>query len=517
MRSSADSVTARSEALVRSFGLGMVRTGHGPPGRTRPSSTPTDRGVRSTLHVTPSTASLRDRSRRQSPLRAGLTLATAAALLAASLLGAMAASVVQASAALAPATAPILVDASTSLTPLSGSITFYGRGYGHGVGMSQYGAKGRALAGEDVATILAHYYQGTSLSTIDPSVPIRVRVLSRWKAAPDRPLVIYGRRAAWTIDGIDATYPADARLTLRPTTTIDGTTTVSWRLQIDAGGTLLLDRAMNHSFRIRPSTIGGRLELASKPSSFDTYRRVLRVFPKSTAPTVTVVNELKLETYLRGVVPAEMPSTWPATALEAQAVVARSYAAARLRSGVGKFDVGDDTSWQVYHGSLAERSATTNAIIGTAGRVVMSGGSIANTLYHSTGGAATEDNENVFVTATGDPAASPVSYLRGSSDRDADGKSYDAASPYATWRTASYSLSQLSSWLATDSRTSVGTLSAIDLSDRGVSGRLIAIKLVGTKATKTVSANLFRSVFNANRPSADPSMRSTLFYLTPLS
>jgi SpoIID/LytB domain protein len=411
-----------------------------------------------------------------------------------------------------------VADASTSLTPVSGSITFYGRGYGHGVGMSQYGARGRALAGQDVATILAHYYQGTSLSTIDPETPIRVRVLSGWKAASDRPLVIYGRKAPWTIDGIDATFPADARLTLRPTiATIDGATSVSWRLQVEDSGSIVLERPMNHSFRVRPTMVGGRVELSSKPSSFDTYRRVLRVFPKSTAPTVTVVNELKLETYLRGVVPAEMPSTWPATALEAQAVVARSFAAVRLRPGVGKYDVGDDTSWQVYHGSLAERSSATDAIATTAGQVVMSGSSIANTLYHSTGGAATENNEDVFVSASGDPAASPVSYLRGSSDRDPEGTSYDAGSPYATWQTATYTITQLSSWLATDSRTSVGTLTGIDLSDRGVSGRLISIKLVGTKATRTVSANLLRSVFNANRPTGDPSLRSTLFYLTPLS
>jgi hypothetical protein len=49
------------------------------------------------------------------------------------------------------------------------TITFYGRGYGHGVGLSQYGARGRALAGQTAATILAHYYQGTTLATISAS------------------------------------------------------------------------------------------------------------------------------------------------------------------------------------------------------------------------------------------------------------------------------------------------------------------------------------------------------------
>jgi hypothetical protein len=181
--------------------------------------------------------------------------------------------------------------------------------------MSQYGARGRALAGQNVSTILGHYYQGTSLSTIDSNTPIRVRILSAWASAPDKPLVICGRKEAWTIDGIDASFPADARLRLRPSiTAVDGVTSVAWRLTVTADGVLLLDRPIDHSFRIRPASGRGRLELVSKPSSFDTYRGVIRVFPKFSAPTITAVNELKLETYLRGVVPAEMPSSWPTPA-----------------------------------------------------------------------------------------------------------------------------------------------------------------------------------------------------------
>jgi peptidoglycan hydrolase-like amidase len=120
------------------------------------------------------------------------------------------------------------------------------------------------------------------------------------------------------------------------------------------------------------------------------------------------------------------------------------------------------------------------------------------------------------VSSSGEVVASPVSYLRGSSDCAADGTSYDASSPYATWHTTSYTIAQLSSWLTTDSRTKVGTLTGLDLSDRGVSGRLISVTLVGTTATKKVSADVFRSVFNANRPATDPSLRSTLFALKPL-
>lgn len=416
---------------------------------------------------------------------------------------------------------PASVTASTSTaaatTPVSGSLTFYGRGYGHGVGLSQYGARGRALAGQSAATILAHYYAGTTTGTIDTTANIRVLVLSKWEAAPTSPFVAYGRSKPWTIDGIDQAFPPDAKLTLRPTiTTTDTGTSVSWRLRIVLDGTALLDRTMNHSFRLRAPTSGGRLQLASKPSSFDTYRAVLKVFPSVTAPTVSVVNELRLESYLRGVVSAEMPSSWPGAALQAQAIIARSYAARRLHPASGSYDIGDDWRTQVYRGVLAERSTTDAAIASTAGKVLKSGSSIANTLYHSTGGAATENNENVFVSSSGEVVASPVSYLRGSSDRAADGTSYDASSPYATWHTTSYTIAQLSSWFATDSRTKIGTLTGLDLSDRGVSGRLISVTLVGTTATKKVSADVFRSVFNANRPATDPPLRSTLFALKPL-
>ena len=62
----------------------------------------------------------------------------------------------------------------TGPTVLGDTVTFHGRGYGHGVGMSQYGARGRALDGEDAATILAHYYQGTTPGSLTADPDIRV-------------------------------------------------------------------------------------------------------------------------------------------------------------------------------------------------------------------------------------------------------------------------------------------------------------------------------------------------------
>jgi stage II sporulation protein D len=230
-----------------------------------------------------------------------------------------------------------------------------------------------------------------------------------------------------------------------------------------------------------------------------------------------VINELPIESYLRGVVPAEMPSTWPAAAIQAQSVAARTYAARRLRPGVSTWDVYDDTRSQVYHGSRREVSTTTNAIIATAGKVVKSGTTLANTMFHSTGGGATEHNENVFVSSTGAKVAGAVSYLRGSLDRDAAGRKYDAASPWIKWQTATYTRSQLSTWFASDSRTNVGTLVKLDLRNRGVSGRLISVTLIGsTGISRTVSGDIFRSIINKKSPVSDPLFRSNLFSLAPI-
>jgi stage II sporulation protein D len=240
---------------------------------------------------------------------------------------------------------------------------------------------------------------------------------------------------------------------------------------------------------------------------------VLRIYLST---TVKVVNELGLDAYLLGVVPVEMPSSWPVEALKAQAIAARSYAARRLRPGESTYDVFDDTRSQVYRGSEAERAATNAVVAATSGRILKSGSAIANALFHSTGGGATEHNENVFVSPTGAIVSAPVSYLRGSPDRASDGTAYDAGAPLATWKTAAYNRDALTTIFAADARTNVGSLGRLDLSRRGVSGRLISVTLVGAGGTRTVSGDVFRAVFNANKPASDPELRSTLFATAPI-
>jgi SpoIID/LytB domain protein len=413
-------------------------------------------------------------------------------------------------AASAIGSAPIGAAAKERPYPPPRDVTFYGRGWGHGVGMSQYGARGRALAGQTAAQILAHYYAGTTLGQRSPTTVVRVLVMTGFLATPAKPATVTGRSGTWTIDGQSGTFPADARLTLAPTAA--GAST--WTLKVVASaGAVLKTATVSTAVIVRPASSASYLELTSKASPANLYRGYLRI---RLTTTVMVINHVGLDLYLRGVVPAEMPSSWPAEALKAQSIAARSYAVNHLHPSTGTYDVYDDTRSQVYRGRRSEAAATNAAIAATAGTVLLRGTTVANALFHSADGGWTENNENVFVSSTGAIVAGPVPYLRGSSDRAPNGTSYDAASPYATWHTATYTWSVLSAIFGKDARTNTGTLSAIDLSRRGVSGRLISVTLTGSLGTKVVSGGVFVSAFNAGRPAADPPLRGTLFATAPI-
>lgn len=405
------------------------------------------------------------------------------------------------------------VGTRTPATPASlPAVTFYGRGYGHGLGLSQYGARGRALAGQSAAAILAHYYASTTLGTQSTTTPIRVLLVDGYTPTTAMPARVVGRGGTWSVDGVSGTWPADASATLIRVTS----PTVGWRLRIvGPTGTLLRIATVASSVRIRPVASTTRLQVSFKAGSYDRYRGTIRLIG-STGGRVTAINETTVELYLRGVVPAEMPASWPVEALRAQTIAARSYATAHLHPTTGSWDVYDDTRSQVYRGALGETGATTAAVTATAGVVLRSGSNVITALYHSSDGGATEDNENVYVSATGEQIVAPVPYLRGSSDRAPNGVAYDAASPHATWTTATYTYAQLSAVFAADPRTAVGDLRSMDLSDRGVSGRLTSVTLVGSAGTKTVSGEVFRAVFNTYTPGADPYMWSTLVDVAPI-
>jgi hypothetical protein len=201
--------------------------------------------------------------------------------------------------AAAPTAAPTAAPAAAppGLITLPASITVHGRGYGHGVGLSQYGAKGRAVDGQTAAQILAHYFKGTSLGTMT-NQQVRVMVLQSFAATATNPAQVYGRGATWTIDGIDATFPVDSRLSFTPT--VSGSTT-TWKVLVTAAdGSSLYDAASPSSIRVRSGT-GSTLQLWSTPSAYDRFRGVLRLIGTTDGTSkVNVVNELPMESYLLG-------------------------------------------------------------------------------------------------------------------------------------------------------------------------------------------------------------------------
>src|SRR5687768_5513199 len=110
---------------------------------------------------------------------------------------------------------------------------------------------------------------------------------------------------------------------------------------------------------------------------------------------LNAINAIAMEDYLLGVVPSESPSSWPAAALEAQAVVARSYALASNVNGKG-FNQYADTRSQVYRGYLGEAPSTSAAVGATRGQIVTHAGEVATTFFFSISGVYTENIENAF-------------------------------------------------------------------------------------------------------------------------
>jgi stage II sporulation protein D len=208
-----------------------------------------------------------------------------------------------------------------------------------------------------------------------------------------------------------------------------------------------------------------------------------------------------------------MIPSWPLEALKAQAVAARAYGAARVKT-TGFYDVVPTSANQVYGGVSGEYAKTNTATQGTAGVVLWYGGKIANAYFFDTGGGATENSEYAWPTTGGNPGT-VVAYLRGIQDKDANGVPYDMSSASYSWSSAQFSMAQLSNIYKKDSRTNVGTITDLAFS-RGVSGRLYKVVLTGSSGTKTVNGAVFKNVYN-NYKLAGASLKSTLIYLTPVA
>lgn len=230
---------------------------------------------------------------------------------------------------------------------------------------------------------------------------------------------------------------------------------------------------------IRPSdTSDGGLALDGRR-----YRGVLELRHRGAG--LIAVNIVPVDDYLLSVVPEEMPTDWPAEALKAQSVAARSFALkSRGRHAAEGYDLCTTTHCQLYKGIASEKTASTAAVRATRGEVLTYGGQPIEALFHTDSGGMTESSEDVW--------GNPIPYLRAVRD-----------TPLGTmpW-TKTISKADLEKKLAAKGH-AIGRLRAIELSpltvgraakDRAASGRVKAMTVTGTKGSVTLSGTAWRSL-----------------------
>ena len=327
-----------------------------------------------------------------------------------------------------------------------------GAGFGHGIGMSQYGAYGYALEGAEYPGILAHYYKGTRLSTA-PSRPVRVLL-----------------------------QPVDPYIRVRGATSVGGRSANPARMYIvkrGGPGIVVTDSRGRRVARFAASSIKFRsadpmrlMGPALNGVTSGLYRGSIEVMLDGGG--VTSINQLDMDSYIRGVVAGEMPSSWPLEALKVQVIAARTYALA-TRKMRGAFDQYPDTRSQVYRGVTGESVRSDAAVKDTAGRIVTYAGTPAVTYYFSTSGGHTENIEFSFVGALSKP------WLVGVTDP------YDTQSPYHRW-TVRMSEATLDRALHAP-----GRFKRIKVLERGVSPRVVRAQVVGTRGTRSVTGPQIRS------------------------
>jgi len=273
-------------------------------------------------------------------------------------------------------------------------VTLYGRGWGHGVGLSQWGAQGWAegavgprLSGEE---ILAKYFPGADLVSL-PSAP-SFRVLL---SAPSNGCVgsTIGDTASLSSEGgmrlVNDADPTVVYAQTGPGQLMRASRSGASVVVTDGRGVAYAGR---DPVRLVPVQSWDPISIAEKGLSYrgDLWLQVA-------GGSLTVVNVVSSDDYMRGVLPGEMLPFWEIEALRAQAVTARTYAAWKQSSaGEREWDVRDDTSDQCYRGQSVETERTNTAVESTAGQFLFYDGQPIRAMFSSANGGASENPGCVF-------------------------------------------------------------------------------------------------------------------------
>ena len=305
--------------------------------------------------------------------------------------------------------------AALTLEP-TGSVTVTLLGNGHGHGMSQYGARGAAIAGLSAHQIVAFYYPGTTLVT-NSAGRIRVQLSgtgSRLTVLPADDL---------TVTGIDGPLPtAGVRQYRLVAGTGDGLWLEKRGTQAGAKWTLVQVRLPDGASFYRTGSAPVRV-IMSNGTSRDYYGRLIaRRTTASGAGALMTVNKVSLDDYAAGVVPEEVPTSWPRAAVNAQAIAARTYGAYAVdHPATRKYDICDSSWCQVYGGHAQYDSSGQlvwhdypRAAVATAGQLLEYRGAAIFAQFSASDGGWTVDGGQPYLISQADPydnAASGDPYL----------------------------------------------------------------------------------------------------------
>ena len=346
--------------------------------------------------------------------------------------------------------------------PPSGVYTIHGRGNGHGHGMSQWGAMGAATVDHlSVNQILHFYYPTTTLAT--KSTTRTIRVLLTAADAPARDDVQVNPALGLTLT------PAGGKPSLLPTKTTTHHAIAGWRLQ-HSGASIVLRNLSAGAWHTTK-------KLGTGATFTDTAQQIPVVTPggpisyrgsivgELESGSMEAVNIVDIEQYLLSVVPSEMPSSWPAATLQAQAVAARTYARHGLSDPkTNWYDVDGDTRDQAYGGVGVETPRATNAVEATAGETIVDRrGHAVLAQYASADGGWTVSGGVPYLPAEADPYDGAVANADHAWTRSVSASTLESAYPQ------------------------LGTLSEIEITGRdgdgAWGGRVTTLTLVGSKTS----------------------------------
>ena len=415
---------------------------------------------------------------------------------------------------------------ATAVDPAVPDVVIEGRGFGHGVGMSQEGAYAMALAGAGLEEILQTFYPGTSLGR--RGGPVHVALLDR----PASSVVVSLATGGSVHEGEGADHSPGFPIDVRP----GGSLRIS-----SGGGHLRVSPLDGASIAARPAAAAAAAPPSgaapSTPTTVPTLLGIIPVLPAPTtsAPTTTtvpppapaepdwpseprtqraltvlpnrggsvglpelgriyrgslearsgaggvqVLNTLDVEEYIRGMGEV-LDGSWPTAALQAQAVAARTYAMNAMAAGR---PLCSSQQCQVYLGQTAEYAAMNRAVAATQGQVLMYRGSLAEAVYSAnTGGVTATPEEGFGMTGATYP------YLVSSPHRTNDPQAWEVRFPLET----------MSARLRYPGRPS-----GVTVSRTGPSGRALEITFSGDAGPYAVPGH---------RVMTDLSLRSSLFTL----